>query len=72
MLFVELAMLNVVERIRKLIRESRRVLLVSSKPDPEEFKLSTKITGLGFLVIGIIGFAVFLLFAYLGPAVGGI
>jgi protein transport protein SEC61 subunit gamma-like protein len=65
-------MLNLVERIKRTVRESRRVLLVSSKPDPAEFKLSAKITGLGMLVIGIIGFAIFMVFAYLGPAVGGI
>lgn len=72
MLFVELAMSKLVERIQRLIRESRRVLLVSTKPDPEEFKLSSKITGIGLVIIGMIGFAIFLAFAYIGPAVGGI
>ena len=65
-------MANPVKTIKKVIRESRRVLLVSTKPDPEEFKLSSKITGLGIIIIGIIGFAIFLVFAALGPAVGGI
>ncbi len=65
-------MLNVTERLKRLIRESRRVLLVSSKPDPEEFKIASKITGLGIAIIGLIGFAIFLFFAFLGPAVGGI
>jgi len=65
-------MVNPVAGIKKVIRESRRVLLVSTKPDPEEFKLSSKITGLGITIIGTIGFAIFLVFAYLGPAVGGL
>jgi len=52
----------VLERIRTFVHKSRRVLLVASKPDPEEFKLSAKITGIGIVVIGLIGFALFLLF----------
>ncbi len=39
----------------------RRVLLVANKPDKSEFKQSAKITGLGFLVIGIIGFIIFII-----------
>lgn len=39
----------------------RRVLLVANKPDKAEFKQSAKITGLGFLVIGIIGFIIFII-----------
>ena len=65
-------MVNPIGGIKKVIRESRRVLLVSTKPDPEEFKLSSKITGIGIMIIGVIGFAIFLVFAALGPAVGGI
>lgn len=38
----------------------RRVLLVASKPDKTEFKQSAKITGLGIVIIGIIGFVIFL------------
>ena len=41
-------------------------LLVSSKPDKEEFKQSVKITGLGIIIIGIVGFAVFLIAMLLG------
>ena len=65
-------MVNLVAGLKKVIRESRRVLLVSSKPDPQEFKISAKITGLGVVIIGVIGFAIFLVFSFLGPAVGGI
>lgn len=65
-------MFSPVERLQKLVRESRRVLLVSSKPDTEEFKVSAKITGLGIVIIGAIGFAIFMLFSIIGPAVGGL
>ena len=50
---------NVAERIR-------RVLLVSSKPDKTEYKQSVKITGLGFVIIGIIGFAIFMIVQLIG------
>jgi protein translocase SEC61 complex gamma subunit len=46
--------------IRNTIERMRRVLLVASKPDKSEFTQSAKITGLGFVVIGIIGFIVFI------------
>ncbi len=65
-------MFNPIEKLKNFIQQSRRVFLVSSKPDREEFKLSAKITALGFALIGAIGFIIFIIFALLGPAVGGI
>ena len=47
--------------IRNTVERMRRVLLVANKPDKAEFKQSAKITGLGFLVIGIIGFVIFII-----------
>ena len=61
-----------VDRLRVFITKARRVVLVSSKPDPEEFRISAKITGLGMLLIGVIGFAIFMFFALVGPLVGGL
>lgn len=52
--------------LRELIERIRRVLLVSSKPDKEEFGQSIKITGLGTLVIGLIGFIIFLIVMLIG------
>jgi protein translocase SEC61 complex gamma subunit len=46
----------------KFIAEAKRVLLVAKKPSSEEYKASFKITGLGILIIGAIGMAIFLLF----------
>ena len=45
----------------EILEKIRRVLLVSSKPDRQEFLQSLKITGIGFLAIGLVGFAVFLI-----------
>ena len=47
-------------KINDLFERMRRVLLVSSKPDKDEFAQSLKITGLGTAVIGFIGFVIFL------------
>lgn len=44
----------------------RRILLISSKPDKSEYKQSAKITGLGFVLIGVIGFSIFLIFNLIG------
>jgi len=48
-------MTSVVEKIRGFLSESKRVLLVTRKPGMKEFKLAVKITGLGMIIIGLIG-----------------
>lgn len=48
------------KEIKSRIREYQRVLKISEKPDREEFETSAKITGLGILLIGIIGFLFYL------------
>jgi protein translocase SEC61 complex gamma subunit len=40
--------------------------MVSSKPDKEEFKLSTKITAIGIVIIGSIGFIIFMIVRMIG------
>lgn len=52
--------------LKELVERIRRVLLVSSKPDKEEFEQSIKITGLGVLLIGLIGFIIFLVVMLMG------
>lgn len=64
--------MSLTERLRNFMTKSRRVVLVSTKPDPEEFRISAKITGLGMLLVGVIGFAIFMIFALIGPLVGGL
>jgi len=56
--------------IRNTIERIRRVLLIASKPDKTEFKQSVKITGLGFVIIGIIGFIIFIAVQLLTQGVG--
>ena len=58
--------LNILMALRNLIERIKRVLLVSTKPDREEFKQSVKITGMGILIIGTVGFVIFILIQLLG------
>ncbi|MBS3113723.1 protein translocase SEC61 complex subunit gamma [Candidatus Woesearchaeota archaeon] len=45
-------------KIRSFIMESLRVLKITKKPDAIEFKTIVKVSGLGILIIGLIGFIV--------------
>ena len=46
--------MNVQERFDKFIKDSKRVLKVSRKPDRDEYFEFAKITALGILVIALI------------------
>ncbi len=52
-------MTNLLERIR-------RILLVASKPDKPQYFQTAKITGLGFVIIGAVGFAIFMIVQLIG------
>lgn len=58
--------MNVQEDIDKFIKDSKRVLKVSRKPDKEEYFELAKISALGVLVIGVIGFVIVLLGSLIG------
>ena len=45
-------------RLKSFTFECVRVLKVTRKPDKEEFKTIVKISGLGMLLIGLIGFLI--------------
>ena len=45
-------------KIKSFIEECFRVLKVTKKPDAIEFKTVVKVSGLGILIIGLIGFVV--------------
>jgi len=49
-------------RIKNIFANYKRVIDVSRKPSKEDFISSAKITGVGILLIGIIGFIIFLLY----------
>ena len=52
--------------IKNIAERIRRVLLVATKPDKDEFKQSVKVTGMGVAIIGVIGFIIFLAIQLIG------
>jgi len=53
--------------IRETLTKYKRVLMIARKPDSKELKETTRICGLGFFIVGIIGF-MFYLISVLGGA----
>jgi protein transport protein SEC61 subunit gamma-like protein len=49
---------NWLTKLKRFIIECRRVLMVTKKPTPIEFKTIVKVSGLGIALIGLIGFVV--------------
>jgi protein transport protein SEC61 subunit gamma-like protein len=50
-----------ISKLKTFIIECKRVLTITKKPDAEEFKTIVKISGLGMLVIGAVGFILFII-----------
>ena len=46
------------ESIIQTLKQYRRVLYISRRPDREEFVNVAKITGIGIIIIGVIGFII--------------
>ncbi len=51
--------------LKRFYKECVRVLKVTKKPDNEEFKTVVKVSGLGILAIGLIGFIISIIFKVL-------
>lgn len=58
--------MNVQERFDKFVKDSKRVLKVARKPDADEYFEFAKITALGILIIGLVGFVVVLIGQLIG------
>ncbi len=48
--------------LKEFIKECKRVLTITKKPTTEEYKVIVKISGLGILAIGLLGFIISLIF----------
>jgi len=48
-------------RMKSFFIQNKRVLRITRKPSREEFKITLKVSGLGTLVIGFIGFLIHIL-----------
>ncbi len=49
------------DKLKNFINESIRVFKITKKPSSEEFKTIVKVTGIGTLIIGFIGFVIHLI-----------
>ncbi len=49
---------GIFRRFKDFFIESKRVLRVTKKPSMEEFKVIVKVSGLGIIIIGVIGFII--------------
>lgn len=45
-------------KFKNFVRESKRVLIVTKKPNRDEYKTIVKVSGLGIIIIGLIGFLI--------------
>ena len=58
--------LKLKEKFSNFVESSRRIFTVSRKPDKKEYNVMVKITGIGIILIGVIGFIMALVFILLG------
>ena len=58
--------MNVQESFNKFIKDSKRVLKVSRKPDLQEYKELAKVVSIGVLIVGAIGFVIVLAGSLIG------
>jgi len=56
---------SLTQRFKSFLVECRRVWQVTKKPTKEELIIIVKVTGIGILVIGFIGFAINILWQLL-------
>jgi protein transport protein SEC61 subunit gamma-like protein len=53
------------EVMESFLQRAIRVLRVSYRPKSDEFWMIAKITGLGMLLIGLVGFAITVIFTFM-------
>ena len=51
---------------QSFLASARRVIVISTKPEWKEYIAMAKVTGIGIIIIGIIGFVLQLVFSLLG------
>ncbi|MCJ7450413.1 MAG: protein translocase SEC61 complex subunit gamma [Candidatus Nanohaloarchaeota archaeon QJJ-9] len=54
-------MSRLLKKIKSKLKEFHRVLKITQKPDRDEFEMSAKVTGLAILLVGSIGFIIYLI-----------
>jgi len=54
-------MKNYLVKLKSFALECKRVLRVTKKPGSDEFKVIVKISGIGMILIGLIGFFIYII-----------
>ncbi len=44
---------------------SKRIFTVSKKPDMQEYKIMSQVTGIGIIIIGVLAFIIMLIFQFI-------
>lgn len=52
-------------KLKAKLNEYRRVFKITKKPTMEEFKTISKVAGIGTIIIGMIGFIIYMVIQYL-------
>lgn len=60
------SLINLKGSIINMYKETRRIIRLTRKPRASEFNETAKITGIGTIAIGLIGFIIFLIIKILG------
>lgn len=58
--------MNYREQIDSTIKDCKRVLKISRKPNQEEYLAFTKVTAIGIVIIGIVGFIIVIIGQLIG------
>lgn len=54
-------LIRMIQKLNSFIIKCKRVLQVTKRPDANEYKTIVKVSGLGMLFIGVIGFIIVVL-----------
>jgi len=50
--------MSITDKIKTFALECKRVFTITKKPSKEEFKIIVKVSGIGILIIGLLGFII--------------
>jgi len=53
--------MNILTQLKDFILKCGRVLRITKKPTMSEFKLISKVSSIGILIIGLVGFLIFMI-----------
>ncbi|MBD3311838.1 protein translocase SEC61 complex subunit gamma [archaeon] len=57
--------MNFISKLKRKLKQYRRVISISRKPNRDEFISTLKISGLGVVLIGAVGFLIQLVYQFI-------